>query len=1664
MIRFIFSWLLVAIMSIAIVQAQCPEVTHIEVSNITATEADVSWYPVNEATSYHVYINGNFKEYEVKEAYVHLTGLTPGVSYTVCVQTICGKESSEKVCIAAFRFCPPVTGLQFKDIVCGENTISWNRALGSSHYAVFLNGKLLGETPNTTYNLPKLTQGLNYSVCVENHCGEQESEPVCLNISACPAVNNLTAVETTEESIQLKWDDVSDANGYLIKVSPGNITLQSNTSTINIGRLQAETSYTVCVIPLCGNGEPIACKGTCISVITLPAGRCPMPVISGTESLSCDKMKFSWESVINAYAYEVSVNGNLVATVNPPQTSLTLSSLVPGANYNICIKSLCKGSSSAQRCTTLMFCPPAVADFLVSDVTNMGATLTWSPVTGAVNYRICFSPGGICHQVTGGVTTLTISDLVPGTAYNVCIATDCGKGIAENCPASCTKFTTRPAYCEPIANLAVIQDFSCNQAKVTWDAVTNAEKYEVFLNSVLIETVLAPEHSCLLNGLVVNNTYEVCIRLVCNNGESRRQCLQFRFCPAVSNIQVNAGISQATITWNSITGATRYDLWLNPGGFLASVTGTTHTFTGLSSNTDYNICILAQCSIGSRCEPVCQSFRTLRIERCPTVLELKISNIKETEADVSWKTMEGATSYQVYVNGTFQVYETQTPNVHLTRLTAGTEYTVCVVTKCGEMISDRVCTNFRYCAPVKELKIIGISCGTATLQWLRNPAASHYAIYLDERFLGESITNSFALTTLTPGKLHNICVESYCSQQKSERNCLSFVACPTIEGLVTEEITENSSVLKWQAIDGVLGYRVVVNPGNIVKEVPEPFIVLENLTPETNYTACVSPYCKDNQEDGCKFETCNKWITLPPSKCPSVTNLQFTPKGCKEGLLTWTSTALATGYVVSVNGTLFNVPANTTSYNINELIAGNTYEFCVRALCNLQLSSSRCTSLVFCSPQITVDVQDITHNSATVSWSTISGASGYSISLNGTTIATVAGNITSYLLTNLQPLVAYSVCVYAQCGTGIQCPLSECKKFRTPQVRCNAISDLQLISEGCNKGLLTWNGTTSATGYTVSVNGSALSLPASVTSYSVNDLIPGNTYEFCVQAICYSQQATPVCTAMVFCPPQLLLNVQEVTTNTATVSWNPISGVSNYYITLNGNSIGSVPGNINSYTVTNLEYGITYNVCVTADCGVNSRCPLTACTKVETLPNPTCPAIMEFAVTSNYSCTKATVNWYPINDPTVTGYEFTINGSTPPQFIPTGVNTYELSGLNPNQEHVVCIRTICKNNNTVIYGTWICDTFKLCATIDPNNIQISATDVTATISWNAISNSVGYSFWLTNVSNQVVAVIPAYYQGTSYTFTNLQPNSTYTFGIVSYCDSATRCGPVTKTFSTSSTSSCPAINGLTIVSNYSCTKATVSWNSISNPFFSGYELIINGSTPPINISSGVTSYELTGLDPNLEHVVCVRTRCRFLTGAIVYGAWICDTFKLCAMIDPNDIQISATDVTATVSWNAISNSVGYSFWLTDANNQVIASSPPYYPNTSYTFTNLQPNSNYTFRIVSYCDSATRCGPVTKSFTTSPNSLDNPASIQNNVRLYPNPTDGQYVIDFGSQITGEIVLEGYNSSGSRIYRAIYKPVNQESSILISWDHLPKGIYQLQIIHGAKRLSIPVFLNK
>lgn len=304
------------------------------------------------------------------------------------------------------------------------------------------------------------------------------------------------------------------------------------------------------------------------------------------------------------------------------------------------------------------------------------------------------------------------------------------------------------------------------------------------------------------------------------------------------------------------------------------------------------------------------------------------------------------------------------------------------------------------------------------------------------------------------------------------------------------------------------------------------YTVAENYIPsEANINYLLFGSFQVAPASGNGYNQIRKVIITATNNCtlPAPSNLNSSYTSNSSAIVNWNSVFKAKSYTVEYKSTSsstwvtlppYNPP--TTSYSIQNLLSGTTYDWRVKANCtfsegtnygNSQFTTSSCNLVTGLA------ASNITSNSATISWNNISGALSYNVIARRQTTNEIIyqnpnASFTSFNLNNLSSLQNYYVQVFTNCSSGVG-DASEVL-FQTLG-SCPSHSNPTSSSITSNSAILSWSQApppalnTSKLEYKISNSNIWILVDNGISNnpHTLTGLAPNTQYDWRVTSICW---------------------------------------------------------------------------------------------------------------------------------------------------------------------------------------------------------------------------------------------------------------------------------------------------------------------------------------------------------------------------------------------------------------------------------------------------------------------------------------------------------------------------------------------------------------------------------
>ena len=746
-------------------------------------------------------------------------------------------------------------------------------------------------------------------------------------------------------------------------------------------------------------------------------------------------------------------------------------------------------------------------------VTNLkveNGNVTWSPVSRANYYQI-YENG---YHVTDVYTT---SYEVPSGSFNVSVV----PAVNDSYFYSYSPDTISGVMLSRPSNLMFANGV------FTWDAVFNAEYYEVTVNG---NTTQVLENKYVYNG--PNVDIEISIVACTSAANSYSSAPLATTCYYLKPVESAQFTNEGVLTWNQIQNADSYALNIN-GNF---VSVGINEYGSFQFDTPYTVTITPEKPgyLYYTGESFTYSFEKLS----------PVSGIKFSDGTVMWNAHPRAVEYEIVVSG--QKFKTSSTTYQLGHSEADLTIEVYAIgsgENCRSVTSDKL--EYFYIQPVKNFRV-----QDGVLVWDASPRATSYEIYFTNQ--GSQTVTGTTFTGINPGVQY---VAKIIPRGEGANYYSYWSGELMFQVLQAPTVNYDQGVLRWSSSSSARGFNIKIEkPDGSVQIIDTSNSVYNyGFTDVGSYKVSVQAVA-----DASLANTYNSAFSTPLSikrlgtpTSHRVINNQGTTDTVQLSIGAVDS---ACGYKVFIND------ANETNFASNEFAldllsidrdhSEKTYKISVAATGKITSNEIILDSLNRYDFNLTrlATPTGLKAEGTQITWNPVTHANKYYVAIGGKKIET---NTNSYQFTELQP-GTYKVKIQAANTDntdyipGQYSAELEITKLATP-------TNVVLKTTADGSVFLEWSKVENATGYTVRFGDRYFN--TSYNNYKISDhfntIEEGSGLQITVSAIGNSKEiinSEPSVTKTVAKLPK----PSNIAVNGTNITWNSSSvdgiGASNYVL------------------------------------------------------------------------------------------------------------------------------------------------------------------------------------------------------------------------------------------------------------------------------------------------------------------------------------------------------------------------------------------------------------------------------------------------------------------------------------------------------------------------------------
>ncbi len=1015
--------------------------------------------------------------------------------------------------------------------------------------------------------------------------------------------------------------------------------------------------------------------------------------------------------------------------------------------------------------------------------------LSWIPVEGATGYDIEAN-----SVLTGTVTEAVYehSGLDAGTLYSYRV-----RGTSSTLTGSWSD------YFEWMT-LSAAPEFKGSEAtedaiSIEWNDSIGAAGYDIEVDGQLFESVTSPYiHTGLQPG--TEHHYRLRAKNPCGVGNWGDPFAIWTIPDKVGALALKPMETEILVEYQPVIGAVGYDAEVD--GIVMEDVQLPFLNSGLRPGTEHTYRIRAKNSSGAGKWSEAAVTWTI-----PGIVGNFDTHATEEVISIGWETIEGALTYDVEADGVL-IENITNPYFH-NALMEGTEhiYRIRACNTSGKGRWSRAL--YIWTLPgIPDYKLVYPTVSSVTIQWNAVNGATGYDMEADGKII-EDVASLYTHHGLLPGTEHSFRIRA--KNSSGEGKWSSPGSMWTIPGLVdtiNTESTQTEIKISWAPVTGAQRYDISIE-GNVLEAVSSPYS-MEGLNPGTRHAFKVR--AENSSGKGEWSEEYIAW-TLPDKP----QNLVTTPAS-KYITVTWDETISAFDYEIEV----LNTPVSTggvNAYNHYGLNPNTQYIYRVRAVNPAGRGDwsdiAACTTL----PQVPSPfISQVSDTGIRVEWASASGATGYDLEVNGTTVADIRDNL--YESSDMASNTSCTFRVRSKNGDGSSDWSNEIHAVTLLSAPAKVHTGVSV-----NEIVLDWEPVTDATGYDIEIDG-IISGTAELPEFIHPELLPDSEHAYRVRA---RNEATTgmwsgyfIANTLLKAPENILLNAGS---DQVQIKWDMIAKASGYDIEVDGLVVDNGLGNVYSHTGLLPDTVHKYRVRARNNeiTGIWSEY-FTVRTLIET------PGDIKAIPKGK----EIKISWEPVQK--ATGYEVMADGITIDN---GGKLEYTHKGLEPNTSHFYKVRA--RKND--VYGSWSETLEAITLLGTPANIVSTPASGKITILWDGVEGAEAFDVEADGKLHE--NILSGYF-----VHDQLLPDTEHKYRVRAAGAGSNR-GEWSDLIIVKTTVGAPA----NIQTQATTTSIALTWDTVKGA--TGYDLEIDGLVKE-NILQ--TAYTHEGLQANTRHSYRIRSR------------------------------------------------------------------------------------------------------------------------------------------------------------------------------------------------------------
>ena len=780
----------------------------------------ITWSPSVGATSYRLYRDG-VQIAEITSTSYDDMSVTLWQKYQYSVKAGNGSkwtpESDTDTGYAGDIVSP--TGITASDgVFTNRVRVSWNASTGATTYRVYRNGVQIAETSSSTHDDMDVVrwQVYDYTVSAGNASGwtpQSTNDSGYAGNLATPA--NFTASDGLfSDRVRVTWNASAGATKYRIYRDNASIAEITGTTYDDISVTEWQ-SYKYAV--KAGNSSgwtPLSIPDTGYS-----GDMVPPTSVSASDGTYTDRVRITWNPSSGATRYQIFRDG--LYLMETTGTTYEDTSVTQWQTYEYSVKA---GNSSFWTPHSVPNSGYAGSLGTPTDVTASDGTyadrvyITWTASSNATKYSV--HRDGIYIAETSG-TNYNDTTVAAWQTYEYSVKA----GNVSGWTPFSQPDTGYAGNIAPPTDLAASDGLYIDRVRLTWNPSSGATKYQVFRDNLYISDTIGTTYddTSALAWQVYSYTVKAGNSSFWTPNTTDDSGYAGDIAPP-SGLNASDGLysDRISVTWNSSSGATKYELYRD-NLYIAEISGTNYNDTSITPAQLYSYSVRA--GNASFWTPTCKSDSGFALPS-PTGISATDGTYND-KVDVTWSNVPSAIAYNIYRSDTNDaaiatLLGTSLSNIYSdATVIPGVKYYFWIKATANVGDSELSESDTGYAQLISPT---GISATDGTyndkvdVTWSNVPSAIAYNIYRSDTndaaiatLLGTSLSNIYSDATVIPGVKYYFWIKATANVGDSElsESNTGYAQLISPTGISATDGTYNDKVdVTWSNVPSAIAYNI----------------------------------------------------------------------------------------------------------------------------------------------------------------------------------------------------------------------------------------------------------------------------------------------------------------------------------------------------------------------------------------------------------------------------------------------------------------------------------------------------------------------------------------------------------------------------------------------------------------------------------------------------------------------------------------------------------------------------------------------------------------------------------------------------------------------------------------------------------------------------------------